>query len=87
MKYSEIKKRILILRKHGFVRPKGMDFFSKTYCLNHWRINQAINIYDITHFKYVDGRLNLNDYLCYLYEKNMRLLFEYDLGDFMKKFG
>ncbi len=87
MKYSEIKARIKILRKHGFVRPKGMDFFSKTYCLNHWRINQAISIWDITHSKMINNRLNLNDYLCYLYEKNMKILFDYDLEDFSKKFN
>lgn len=80
MKYSEIKERIKILKKHAYYKNTGMPFYNREYRLNEWRINQAINNFDVAY-----GHFPLNEYLQYLYDKNMKILLHYDTENYIKR--
>jgi hypothetical protein len=79
MKYSEIKPKIRILHKHGYKKDLWNSYV-KVYKLNNWNFSQAISIHDILY-----SRMDLEDMLEHLYEKNMRLLFEYLLEQEKKR--
>lgn len=79
MKYSEIKARIKILRKHSFVKRPKFGFYERTYSYNGWYLKQTLSNYDLYYSKRMD---NLDDYLKYLYKKNMKTLKEYDIQDY-----
>lgn len=70
MKLSEAKTKVKILRKHGYSKQVGIPHYFKIYKLNQWNLHQCISSYDL-----VFSRQELDDYLIYLYEKNMKLLF------------
>jgi hypothetical protein len=71
MKYSELKAKIKILKKHGYRKEFGLAYV-KVYRLNDWRYHQAISYNDICYANW-----ELEDLLEHLYEKNMRNLFNY----------
>lgn len=85
MKYSEIKKRITILKKHNYYKRVGCLCYERVYSVNGWCLRQTISGYDIVHSKWMDGRQNLDDYLFYLYEKSMKTLLEYVIENNSKK--
>jgi hypothetical protein len=72
MKYSELKAKIKILKKHGYRRVLGA--YLKEYRLNDWRYHQAISYNDLCYTNWDFEELVEN-----LYERNMRTLFEYVL--------
>lgn len=71
MKYSELKAKIRILRKHGYRKEKGLAYV-KVYRLNDWRFQQAISFGDMCYANW-----DFEELIEHLYEKNMRTLFEY----------
>lgn len=80
MKYSEIKAKLKILKKHGFRKfGKGFPFYRRDYRLNDWHFNQVISENDILYF-----RRDLDNYCSYLYEKNMKLLLQYTIEDYTR---
>jgi hypothetical protein len=71
MKYSELKAKIKILKKHGYRKAFGLAYV-KEYRLNQWTYHQAISYNDLCHCNW-----DFEDLVVNLYEKNMRTLFEY----------
>jgi hypothetical protein len=77
MKYSELKSRVKILKKHAYLKDVGQPYYQREYTLNKWRIKQSISNFDVIYCHYP-----LDEFLQYLYEKNMRILLEYDLENY-----
>lgn len=81
MKYSEIKKRIKILKKHGYKKVRVSHFslpvYERIYKLNNWSFKQAINQHDILYTE-----MDLNDYLIHLYKKSMKLLLNHIVDEY-----
>lgn len=75
MPYSILKKRIKILKSRGFYKDRGLHYV-KIYKLNNWVLHQSVSYFDILY-----SHWDLNEFLDYLYEKNMRILFEKVLQD------
>lgn len=75
MRYSVLKRRINILKNRGFRKEQGLCYV-KIYKVNQWQMHQAISLFDLLYSEH-----ELNEYLDYLYEKNMRMLFERVLQD------
>lgn len=80
MTLSEAKKKVKILKKHGYYKQTGMPHYFKIYNLNQWSLHQCISSYDL-----VFSRQELDDYLIFLYEKNMKLLFSRLLEEHAQK--
>lgn len=70
MRYNELKKKIKKIKARGYQKQVGCLFYSKVYRLNHWNMHQCINAYDLYYSK-----MEMNQFLDYLYEKNMTILF------------
>jgi hypothetical protein len=75
MRYSILKKRINIVKNRGFRKTYGLAYV-KVYRLNQYNLHQAISLFDLLY-----SHWELEEYLDYLYEKNMRILFENVLQD------
>lgn len=71
MKYSEIKARLKLLKKHDYSKMHGWPVWIKTFKLENWNIQQCISNHDIVYTKQ-----ELESFLDYLEEKNLRILFE-----------
>jgi hypothetical protein len=69
MRYSEIKKRLKILKKWEYQKEKNFPSYYRIFRLNNWYFRQSINAYDILH-----SNLDFEDWMNYLYEKNSALL-------------
>lgn len=80
MKLSEMKTKVKILKKHGFSKQAGLPHYFKIYRLNQWNLHQCISGFDLVY-----SRQELDDYLTFLYEKNMKLLFSRILEDHAQK--
>ena len=80
MKYNELKAQVKILKKHGYSKCVGWGVYEHIYTLNDWHYRHTICIYEVA-----SGIFPLDDYLHYLYEKNMKLLMEYDIEDYAQK--
>jgi hypothetical protein len=75
MPYSILKKRIKLVKSRGFRKTHGLAYV-KTYRVNQFCMHQAISYFDLLY-----SHWELNEYLDYLYEKNMKILFEKVLQD------
>jgi hypothetical protein len=75
MPYSILKKRIKLLKSRGYRKSHGLAYV-KVYRVNHHAMHQAISYFDLLY-----SHWELNEYLDYLYERNMKILFEKVLQD------
>lgn len=80
MKLSEMKTKVKILKKYGYSKQAGIPAYFKVYRLNQWNLHQCISHHDL-----IFSRQELEDYLIYLFEKNMKLLFTRILEDHARK--
>jgi hypothetical protein len=70
MRYNELKKKIKKIKARGYQKQVGCLCYFKVYKLNQWNLHQSISAYDLLHSQW-----EMNQFLDYLYEKNMTLLF------------
>lgn len=70
MPYRILKKRIQIVKSRGYRKSHGLAYV-KTYRLNQFCLHQAINYFDLLY-----SHWELNEYLDFLFDRNMKILFE-----------
>jgi hypothetical protein len=80
VKLSELKTKVKILKKYGYSKQVGFPSYFKVYRLNQWNLHQCISGHDL-----IFSRHELEDYLNYLYAKNMKLLFSRLLEEHAQK--
>lgn len=80
MKYNELKAQVKILKKHGFSKRAGWGFYERVYTLNNWHFRQTLSNFDVAYCSFP-----LDEYLHYLYDKNMKSLMESDIEDYAHK--